>query len=63
MSVSKIIIEDGCTACGLCEDVCPDVFSVDDVSVINEGADLGANEEDIRQAAEECPVEVITIVD
>ena len=63
MSISKVIIEDGCTACGLCEDVCPDVFSVDDVSVINEGADLAANEEDIRQAAEECPVEVITIVD
>lgn len=63
MSVSKIIIEDGCTACGLCEDVCPDVFSVDDVSVVNEDADLDANEEDIRQAAEECPVEVITVVD
>jgi ferredoxin len=63
MSVSKIIIEDGCTACGLCEDVCPDIFSVDDVCVVSEDADFDANEEDIRQAAEECPVEVITVVD
>ncbi len=61
MAITKITIEDDCTACGLCEDTCPEVFSVDDVAVVNKDVDLNAHEEDIRQAAEECPVEVIIV--
>ena len=59
MAVSKVWIEDGCTGCGLCGDICPDVFTVDDLAVVNEGADLGKNEDLIKEAAESCPVEVI----
>jgi len=63
MAITSVVIEEGCTACGLCEDICPEVFSVDDVSVVNDDADLNEYEDEIRQAAEECPVEVITIVE
>ena len=61
MAITKVTIEDECTACGLCEDVCPEVFSVDDVSVVNANVDLNEYEEQIKQAAEECPVEVIVV--
>lgn len=59
MSISKVFIEDGCTSCGLCEEICSDVFVVDDVSTVIEGADFAANEDKIKDAAESCPVEVI----
>ena len=60
MAISKVWIEEGCTVCGLCEDICPDVFELDDdTAIVKEGADFSANEEDIKEAAESCPVEVI----
>ena len=60
MSIKKVWIEEGCTICGLCEDECPDVFEMgDDSAQIREDADLEANAEDIVNAAESCPVEVI----
>ncbi|MFW5656493.1 MAG: ferredoxin [Bacteroidota bacterium] len=59
MAITKVWIEDGCTACGLCEDICPEVFELDDVAVVKAGADFSANEDDIIDAAEQCPVEVI----
>ncbi|MFW6019686.1 MAG: ferredoxin [Bacteroidales bacterium] len=59
MAIKKVWIEEGCTACGVCEDLAPDVFKIDDEAEVIEGADLNANEDLIREAAEECPVEVI----
>ena len=60
MSVTKVWIEDECTICGVCEDLCPDVFSMgDETTTIIEGADLGANTDCIKDAAENCPVEII----
>ncbi|MCP4550063.1 MAG: ferredoxin [bacterium] len=60
MAITKVWIEEGCTACNLCEDTCPDVFEIDDDNcIIKDGADFEANSDDIEQAAEDCPVEVI----
>lgn len=60
MAISKVWIEDGCTLCGLCEDTCPEVFELDDeTSTVKEGVDFNEYEDLIKQAAEECPVEVI----
>jgi len=60
MAIRKVWIEEGCTVCGLCEDICPDVFELDDdTAIVKEDADFSANEEDIKEAAENCPVEVI----
>ena len=47
MAIRVVIIDDGCTGCGLCEDICPEVFSVDDISVVNEGVDLNEYEEGV----------------
>ena len=53
---------DLCTACGLCVDSVPDVFTMGDdvaeVSVTEVPADL---EKDVQEAAEDCPVEAIQV--
>jgi ferredoxin len=51
-----------CTGCGLCVDDCPEVFEMEDdtarvkVSTVPQGAEQSA-----REAADNCPVEAITI--
>lgn len=60
MAISKVWVEDGCTLCGLCEDTCPEVFELgDETSEVKEGVDFNEYEDLIKQAAEECPIEVI----
>lgn len=61
MNVS--IDESGCIGCGLCTQVCPEVFEMDDsgvAEVIME--EVPENLEDsVQEAADSCPVEVITV--
>jgi ferredoxin len=45
--------------CGLCSDICPEVFVLKDVAVVVEGIKYSDYEEMIAEAAESCPVEVI----
>ncbi len=59
MAIKKVWIEEGCTVCGLCEELAPEVFVVEDESQLIEGADFNASEDDIVEAAESCPVEII----
>lgn len=59
MAIARVWIEDGCTSCGLCESICPEVFEMPDEAIVKEGANLVANEDFIKEAAESCPVEVI----
>jgi ferredoxin len=59
MAITKVWIEDGCTACGLCEDLCPDIFKIDDLATVIEGVSFTNFEEQIKEAAESCPVSVI----
>ncbi|MCF8235440.1 MAG: ferredoxin [Bacteroidales bacterium] len=59
MAIKKVWIEEGCTACGLCEDICPEVFGMEDEAYVKEGVDYSQYEEGIKESAESCPVEVI----
>jgi ferredoxin len=59
MAIKKVWVEADCTACGLCEDICPEVFKLEDIATVIEGADYSAHEDKIKEAAESCPVEVI----
>ncbi|NLB26445.1 MAG: ferredoxin [Bacteroidales bacterium] len=59
MSIKRVWIEEGCTACGLCEEICPEVFVVEDEAIVKEGVDFSLFEDAIEEAAESCPVEVI----
>ncbi|MGE0143676.1 MAG: ferredoxin [Planctomycetota bacterium] len=61
--VRKVWIEEGCISCGLCQDICADVFEVKDgldcVIRPDAPAHFGEHAEAIRDAAQDCPVEVI----
>ena len=59
MAIKNVWIEEGCSACGLCEDICPEVFKLEDVAIVIEGVDLSNYEDKIKEAAESCPLEVI----
>lgn len=59
MDIKKVWIEEGCTSCGLCESISPEVFVIEDEAVVIEGAVFEGNESDIIEAADSCPVEVI----
>jgi ferredoxin len=63
MTISKVWIEEDCTACGLCEEICPQVFKVNDIATVIQGINYGDYEEKIKEAAESCPVEVIRYIE
>lgn len=51
---------DLCISCALCEEICPEVFELDDedISIVKDGANLDAD--CISEAAEECPTDAIS---
>ena len=59
MAIKKVLIEEGCSACGLCEEICPEVFKLEDVAIVIEGVNLSDYEDKIKEAVESCPMEVI----
>lgn len=67
MTIKKIWIDEGCISCNLCEDLCPDVFAVPagGTSTVKDGwkQRVPSHEDQIREAAESCPVEVIKVED
>lgn len=64
-NIRKVWIEDGCISCQVCQDIAPDVFLVEDgedcVVKPDAARHFEAQAEDIEQAVEDCPVEVIKI--
>jgi ferredoxin len=63
MTISKVWIEEDCTSCGLCEEICPQVFKVNDIATVIQGINYGDYEDKIKEAAESCPVEVIRYIE
>lgn len=59
MAITKVWVEEDCIACSVCEDLCPDVFFVEDISNVKEGVDFSQYNDLIKEAAASCPVEVI----
>ncbi|MDZ7722331.1 MAG: ferredoxin [candidate division KSB1 bacterium] len=56
------IDESLCTACELCVDTCPDVFEMgDDVAQVKVDTVPAEFEDDVRDAADSCPAECISI--
>lgn len=53
---------DVCTGCGICIDMCPEVFDLqDDVSVVTVETVPPEYEATVREAAEACPVDAIAV--
>lgn len=59
MALKKVEIIEGCIACGLCVDTCPEVFEMEDLATVIQGVNYSDYEEPVKEAAESCPVEVI----
>jgi ferredoxin len=62
MAITRVWIAPGCINCGLSENTCPEIFSTnpeDGSAEVVEGMDCSLFEEEIKQAADECPVSVI----
>ena len=58
----RVRIEDTCTACGLCADTCPDVFEMGaDMAQVIVDKVPAEFEDDVQQAADDCPVEAIIV--
>ena len=56
MAITKVWIEEVCTACGLCEDIYPEVFVVKNLATIIEGVNYSDYEQQIKEAPDRCPV-------
>jgi ferredoxin len=61
--MKKIVVDANlCTGCGLCVDICPEVFEMkDDLSVVKTSDVSGDIAEKVKEAQESCPVEAIII--
>jgi ferredoxin len=54
--------KDLCLGCGLCADLCPEVFQMEEDKAVVKVAEVPAGTEDAcRDAAQQCPVEAIKI--
>jgi len=60
--MNAIVDEDLCTGCGDCVDICPEVFDLaDDVATVIADPVPEDSEDTCQEAADECPVDAISI--
>lgn len=58
----KVAVDrDACIGCGLCVDICPEVFEMDEenIAIVIAQPDTG-NEESAQEAVDGCPVSAIS---
>jgi ferredoxin len=63
--MKAVVDRDLCIGCGLCTEICPEVFEMDDEAIAQVIVDVipAEIEETAREAAASCPVEAIAIED
>lgn len=56
---------DTCISCGLCVSICPNVFEMDDedIAIVKVDTIDVQDEEDAIEAADQCPVSAIEIIE
>lgn len=61
--MKAVIDRDGCIACGLCAETCPEVFRIAEDGLAEVYVDEVPEEEEdaASEAAEDCPVNVISV--
>ncbi|MEG0166046.1 ferredoxin [Anaerorhabdus sp.] len=58
----KVKINPGCIGCGMCASTCPEVFKMNEDNLAEVFADVTVDiENSVRQARDNCPVQVIEI--
>ena len=59
--MKAFVDENVCISCGLCEGVCPEVFSLDTGVAVATEEFSGEFEDAAREACDGCPVQAISI--
>lgn len=60
----EVKVNEDCSACGVCEDICPEVFELgDEIAEVKVNPVPPEFEDKVREAAEECPTESIVITE
>tara|TARA_B110000046_G_C12863167_1_gene342738 strand:+ start:612 stop:800 length:189 start_codon:yes stop_codon:yes gene_type:complete len=59
MAIKRVWIEEGCISCGTAERICPEVFKDAGLNAVIDGVDLSRFEDKIKEAADNCPVDII----
>lgn len=62
MAITRVWLDESeneCTMCGACEAVVDAVFEVPEKMVVKAGVDFSAFEDEIKEAADGCPVATI----
>jgi len=59
MAIKKVWVTDDCIACGVSESICPEVFKVHNKSAVKEEVNFSVYEEQIKEAAKNCPMQAI----
>ena len=55
-------VNENCIGCGLCVNICPDVFTMTDTDTASAKGEIShAQEQLAQQAAESCPVDAIEV--
>ena len=59
--ITEVKIEPGCTSCGLCAFVAPELFEITDTAQVKKGVDPNLYADAVRDAVRGCPVRVIKL--
>ena len=59
----KVIVNEDCIGCGMCEGVCPEVFQLNTGGLSEVVGDPNSYPDATREAAAVCPVNAIEIAD
>jgi ferredoxin len=58
------IIEEQCTGCGICPNICPDVFELEGaVATVKTNPVPENSKQECLEAAESCPTQAIAVTD
>lgn len=58
----KAEVNENCIGCGLCNSICPQVFTMTDEGVATASSDISEEQEkSVHEAADSCPVDAIEV--
>jgi len=63
MAKKPVVDQETCIGCGLCSEICPGVFILNEENLAEVIDSLGGSEQDIQEAIDQCPVTCISWIE